>query len=179
MSLDSAQSALYSWMKRETGLEIIFPSQGKPRPKPPYGTIMFIGPTQRVGSIDEIRPGPRDETGPSANNDTFRQTGLRTAVASLNIFGDGANELMSALRDSLDRPDVVEEFQAAEIAHLDEAGPNDLTALEETLYRERSQMDLTIGMNIDLLTKVVPIESVDIEQQDIPGGDKTFTVEID
>lgn len=158
--LDTMQAALYTWMKRETKLaNVIFPRQGKPRPKPPYGTILVVPATARVGAFDELR----------AEGDTFTLVGLRTVLVSINIFGEGANAMMAALRNSLDKPRVIDEFAAAEIAHLDESGPNDLTSLEETIYRERSQMDLTLGLSEATDAEVTALEDTDIESLALAG----------
>lgn len=168
MNLDNTQQAIYTWMQRETGLpadKVIFAEQSEHRPNLPYATIKFVNPGIRVGSIDELR----------VEGETFTTAGLRTALVSLNIFGKGANDLMSALRDSLDRPDVVDEFEAAEIAHIGENGPNDLTELMETKYQERSQLDLTIQYAQVRATSVVPIEHVVIENEIL---DETIEINI-
>lgn len=153
MTLDNAKQALLTWMQRETGLKCIYAEQAEHRPQPPYGTVKFVNPSNRVGGIDELR----------ASGSTFKTAGLRTATVSLNIFGEGANDKMSALRDTLDRPDVGDEFLAADFACIGEQGPQDLTAEEDTSYRERSQMDLTIQYAQERETAIGPIESVEVE----------------
>lgn len=153
MNLDSTKNALYTWMKRETGWEIIFANQSEQRPKLPSGTINFVNPGIRVGGIDELRMKGRQ----------MSVAGLRTALCSLNLFGKGANQKMSELLNTLDRPDVIDEFRAAGLAHIGENGPNDLTALMETKYQERSQLDLTLQYAIENDANVGTIESVEIE----------------
>lgn len=155
MNLDTAKAALYTWVKRETDIEVIFARQGAPRPPLPYATILFVNSATRVGSIDETRISEGD----------FKQRAQRTALVSLNIFGAGANDLMSKLRDSLDRADVIEEFAATGLAHIGENGPNDLTALEDTKYIERSQLDLTVLYAVERDTDTGVIETVEITGQ--------------
>jgi hypothetical protein len=152
------------------GVPVIFTRQAAPRPKPPYGTLQFLAPSSREGSIDELR---YDE-----EEDAFFQSGSRIFTATLNCYGEGANQKMANLRDSLDRPDVVEEFGLAGLAHVSEDGPNDLSELEETVYRERSQMDLELRGTLDREAENVgAIESAEIVFKDAPGGDQTIVVE--
>lgn len=94
---------------------------------------------------------------------TVATEGMRKAVASINIFGDNAIDTLSQVRDSLDRPDVVEAFERAGISHLEESPVNDLTALQETIYEERGQMDLTVGYVAGSEVDVGTIEHVEIE----------------
>lgn len=159
MDIEAVRQALYTWMQRETGLppdRVIFPEQAQHRPPLPYGTLKFLNPSQRVGAIDEIR----------VDGDEFTTAGLRTATVSINIFGKGANDKMSTLRDSIDRPDVVDEFNEAGLAVIGEEGPTDLTGYMETRYQERSQMDVMIQYAQTRSTAVFPIEEVVIENED-------------
>lgn len=155
MESGAIKTAILTWMTRETGLTCIYARQAGPRPTPPYGSILITNPAIRIGGQDELR----------ANGDKFSQTGLRTTILSLNIFGEGANDKMNKLRDSLDRPDVIQEFESAGLAHHGEEGPTDLTELEDTSYLERSQMDLTVSYakNYNNLSGVMPIDSVEVE----------------
>lgn len=155
MSMDSIRSALLTWMTRETGLTCIFPKQGEPRPPLPYGTLEFINPSGRYGGIDETRISGSDVT----------LHGLRSSNVSLNIFGGDANDRMSKLRDTLDLQRVIDEFNAAGIAHNGETGPNDLSSLMETKYQERSQMDLDISYSIELDQGIGIIEEVVITNE--------------
>lgn len=170
MDLDAIKAALYTWFKREAGLtEVIFPRQGKPRPKLPYGIVDFLDGAARVGGSDELR---RNE-----DDDGFELTGLRTAVVTLDIYGVGANSTMSRVRDSIGRPDVIEEMNAAGFSVWSETTPTDLTEIEDTKYPERSQMELTISYAVTRETTVVEVEQVEVTQAGIPGGDDTFVVE--
>lgn len=88
--------------------------------------------------------------------------GMRKAVCSINVFGPDAIDLASKIRDSLGRPDIVESFIVAGLAHLDDSDIEDLTELQETEYEERGQFDLTVsfigGSEID----VSAIEKVNV-----------------
>lgn len=168
MEVDDIKAALYTWMVRETGITVIFARQGKERPAIPYGVILFVNAGEREGMTDELR-GDGDES--------FTMVGRRSAPVTLNIYGANANQKMCLLRDSLQRPDVVEEFSAAGISCVSDSAPLDLTELEEISYQERSQMELTLGYTVSRETDVVPIEGTDITHLNAPGGAQTFTVE--
>lgn len=156
MELDAIKTALYTWVKRETNLaNVIYARQGTPRPALPYATILVTNAAQREGAVDETRQSGQDQF----------QAGMRTVLVSLNILGPKANQIMASLRDTLDRSDVIEELSVAGLAHVSENGPNDLTALEETEYTERSQLDLTFRYAIEKQTTAGPIETVEITGQ--------------
>lgn len=162
MGLEAVRTALYTWMQRETGLTIIFAEQSKQRPQLPYGSIKFVNPAVRVGGRDEIRI--------QGENSTV--VGQRTTLASLNIFGKNANDVMSKLLTSLDRPDVIDLFSEAGMSHVGETGPNDLTELMETQYQERSQMDLSLMYTDTQDAKLGFIESVEITNEVKVGPDQ-------
>lgn len=127
MTVNTVKARMRDWFKAETGLKNVFWSrQDEPRPgsagPAKYGTILFLGNGRRVGGIDELRW--------SSGSSKFNQEGLRTAIVSLNIVGDGANELMSQLRDSVDRPDVVEQFHGWGFSIVADTDPLDLSDLE-------------------------------------------------
>lgn len=94
---------------------------------------------------------------------TVATEGMRKAVASINVFGENAIDTLAQVRDSLDRPDVMEKFERAEVTHLEESAINDLTALEETAYLERGQMDLTVAFVSGSEVDVGTIEHVELE----------------
>lgn len=154
MESGAIKTAILTWMARETGLTCIYARQGTPRPKLPYGSILVVNAGVRIGGQDELR----------VQGSNFSQSGLRRILVSINIFGEDANGKMSTLRDSLDRPDVIEEFERAGLAHHGEVGPNDLTELEDTSYPERSQLDLTLSYakNYNGIS-VQPIDAVEVE----------------
>ena len=158
MNLDNAQSAIYTWLQRESGLpadKVIWAEQSEHRPTLPYASVKFLNTSIRVGSIDHIK----------SDGDEFTTQGLRECVLSINIFGLGANDLMAKVRDSLDRPDVMDEFNTVGLSTIGEDGPRDLTELMETKYQERSQMDVSMYYAQERTTSIVPIEEVVFENE--------------
>lgn len=172
MGLSEARTLIIGWAKRETGLTFVLTRQsGAPRPQLPYGTLQFVGNGSRVNGIDELRYDREEEK--------FMQEGVRSTLVSLNILGKDANDLMSKLRDSLDRPDVIEEFARGNIAVISEGTPQDLSELEDTKTPERSQLDLTVHFTVSYETNVQPIEEVEITMEETPMGTQTINVSID
>lgn len=165
MTLIEIKDFIRNWIQDELGIIAIEARQGAPRPPLPYATYLFINPSLKVNGQDEIVPN---------EDDTWTQMGMRSSLVSLNILGQDANNLMSDLRDSLDRPDIIDLFVANEISQYSLTGPNDLTELEDTKYVERSQMDVNIYYAINKETGVVPIESVEVT-----GFDSTMIINIE
>lgn len=152
LTRDQIYMFLFGWIKAESGMTVIKANQKGPRPPRPYVSVLFINANSRIGSVmDQQR---------STDTGTVLTEGARKAVASINIFGETANETLSKVRDSLDRPDVIASFAQMGIAHLSEDGPNDLTELEETAFEERSQMDLMISFVASSEVDVSTIENV-------------------
>lgn len=165
---------IYTWLKAESGLVVlkvnpVASTAGKPpRPARPYASLRFLNPSSRLGgSVDQ-----QSITMPAK---TVATEGMRKAVASINIFGEAAIATLARVRDSLDRPDIVEFFVTAGITILEDGQINDLTELLETQYEERGQMDLTVafvaGSEVDVKT---------IEHAEITGtiDDREIPIEI-
>lgn len=168
MSTVAIKKFIYEFLTRETGLTVIEDLQGKPRPPLPYVTFRFLNTAIRVGGMDDLR----------ANGSVFSNHGLRTSTISINIFGTGANDRMSALQNCLDLPEVIEEFSAAGVSHTGEDGPRDLSELMETKYQERSQFDLAIMYGFEITSTTVPIEAVEITGE-VDGQGQPGKIEVD
>lgn len=152
---------LFDWLVAETGLKVIMANEKGPRPNRPYVSLNFLNASAELGgSTQTIRETVNEDGDPITLVNT---AAMRKAVASINVFGDNAIDTLSKVRDSLDRPDVTQKFEAAEIAHLDNGPVNDLTALQETIYEERGQMDLTVSFAVESEVDVGTIESVELD----------------
>lgn len=158
---------LFNWLKSETGLTVIRANQKGPRPARPYVSLNFLNPSSRLGASVDQQWVNADKT--------VSTEGMRKAVASINIFGENAIDTLARVRDSLDRPDVVAKFDAAGVTHLDDGQINDLTELQETIYEERGQMDLTVAFVASGDVDVSTIEHVNLSG-DADGNTVTTTV---
>lgn len=154
---------LFNWIKAQTGLTVIKANQKGPRPARPYASLNFLNPSTPLGDTQQWQ----------INGDkTVAAEAMYKAVASINIFGENAVDTLAQLRNSLDQPDVVELFAAANVTHLDDGPINDLTALQETQYEERGQFDLTIayvgGKDVDVSTIEHASLDGNVNGRDIP-----------
>ena len=154
LSRAQLRQILFDWIKGETGLKIIIANQGAHRPARPYVSLNVFVASAEMGGMDQQRV-----------NDIGNvvTSGMRRLTASINIFGPDAVEKLTKIRDSLDRPDIIELFARKEIAELERGAVQDLTALEETDYEERGQMDITIAYVSESEVDVGTIETVEIE----------------
>lgn len=151
---DLVFNLLFDWLKQETGLVVIKTNQKGPRPPRPYVSLEFLNPSNRLGSVMDEQI--------ITDTKLVRTQGERKAVASINIFGENAIDTLSRVRDSLDRPDIVQLFGQANVAHLDDSGVGDLTDLQETIYEERGHLDLTVSYVACSEVDVSTIESATI-----------------
>lgn len=129
---------IFNLVKTETGVATIKANQKSPRPARPYASVLFVDPSSRFGSS-------MDQQSMTPVTHTVSTEGMRKAVASINVFGENAIDILAKVRDALDRPDVIETFIEAAVAHVDESEIRDLTSLLETEYEERGQMDITVS----------------------------------
>jgi hypothetical protein len=157
---------VFDWLKAESGLVVIKANQAAPRPARPYASLNFLNPALRLGGQDQQEM--------NEATDEVVTSGMRSAVASINIFGENAIDTLARVRDSLDRPDVIEQFSEVDVAVIDDSAIRDLTALQETIYEERGQLDLTVAFVSESEVDVSTIEKVEIETE-IGGQEQTIS----
>lgn len=160
MTLTQRRQALYDWLKTEVrrvtnnnSFKVIMDEQAEQRPKPPYASLKVINPSLRIGGVDEQ----------ASSGSNLQMRMLRRFVISVQVFGPNATDILSSVRDTLDRPDVDGQFKAIGMAHESESEVRDLSLRLETTYEERAQMDIVLTYakteNYDLST----IETVELE----------------
>lgn len=159
MTFAARKAALYLWLKTEarriTGnaeFKVIMENQAEQRPKPPYASLRVVNPSIRVGSVDES----------GMSGDLVQMRANRRAVASVHVIGLNACDILSSIRDTLDRPDVNDAFRAAGMSHESESGVRDLTPRLETTYEERAQMDIVLTYTNNETVDVSTIETVEV-----------------
>lgn len=158
--------ALFAWLQSESGLTVIKANQKGPRPARPYVSLNFINPSSEMGGDDQYTTDP--STG------VVTTAGPRSAQASVNIFGPDSVDMLAKVRDSLQRPDVIDAFDASGITILDTSNINDLTEQQETIYEERGQVDITLSFTV---SSDVDMKTIDIAS--LTGTIETHTVVID
>lgn len=177
MTLATRRAALLLWLKTEvrritnnSSFKVIFDEQAEQRPKPPYASLKVVNPSIRVGAVDES----------ATNGQMYEQRMNRKTVFSVQVFGANATDILSSVRDTLDRPDVDGAFKLAGMAHIEESAVRDLSLRLETTYEERAQMDITLAYAHTETTDQKTIEVVELEGTVENGAneyDMNFSVE--
>lgn len=153
-SRSELRQILFNWIKNEISIPVILANQKAARPPRPYAVLNVFTSSAEMGGMDQQR---------TNSAGLVVTSGLRRLTASINVLGPNALDLVTKVRDSLDRPDIIELFELNGIAELDRGAVADLTELEETEYEERGQMDITIAYTSESSVNVGTIETVQIE----------------
>ncbi len=157
MNTSTIKSSLFNWLNTEFGggLTPIFARQNSPRPQKPYATIQLQS-LSMMGQ-DELRS--IDDSGIATIG------GQRKMTIDLNIYGPDALGLMHQAQSSLSKQSVLDAFYESEIAIWNVGDAKDLTALLETNWEERAQMDVFIGFANNINDDLGIIEKVDLSGQ--------------
>lgn len=146
------RSAIYNYLSQSTGVTVIEDLQGTPRPAFPYVSFRFLRMATRVGAVDES----------TVNEDQHGIKGHRETTVSINVYGQQCGEIAEMITNGLDLPETIDLFTAANMAHYGEEGPIDLSALLETKYEKRIQMDLMFRYGFSKDSAISSIEQVDV-----------------
>lgn len=177
MTRDSLQLIILNFFSANSGLpkdKVIFKDQRGDAPDTPYGTIKIVSGPKVLGT-DEIR-----DASPDPDNE-FYMSGQRRVLCSLNIYSSldpqkgvdspGALQMMSNFRDNIERMTVINGLNAQGVSINDRGEVQNLTALLEDVWQERSQLDVTFGYGSDVGDSPGVIEKVSI------GGQVSGTVD--
>lgn len=180
MTRDELQLIILNFFAANSGLSkdrIIFKDQRGDAPDTPYGTIKIVSGPKVLGT-DEVRV---SDAGDDINE--FYMSGQRRVLCSFNIYSSldatkgidspGALQLMSNFRDNIERMTVISDLNAQGVSINDRGEVQNLTALLEDVWQERSQLDLTFGYGSNVGDSPGVIEKVGI------GGTVTGTVDPD
>lgn len=147
------------------GTKVIKANQNAPRPARPYITVLVTMTSQGEHSY---------EGAPDDNGNAQLENELACMV-SLQAFGDNANTIMGNLRQSLEKPTVLQSLRATGLPFIRVlSGVNDLTEQVGTQYEERAGMDLEFRAVAVVTDAVGVIESVEgTATHERPGGAST------
>lgn len=136
--------------------KIVHANQNAPQPREPFAVINCWVASGRRGRDEERL----DDDAPGI----IQHAGNRRLTVSLNIYGPGALELADRIAERLMTQAIAEgNLDPAGLAILRTSDPRNLTALLETRYQERAQLDLTVGCVSNWTEDVGYITSVGIE----------------
>lgn len=154
MNLNEVKEQVRVWAAANVaeGVTVVFANQNAPRPALPYVTIHVTAmPEKEHASV-----GPPDENGDAEIVNDLAPT------VSLQAFGDGARDIMSGLRRSLDKVTVLQSLRAAGLPFIrDLSGVTDLSETVGTKFEDRAGLDLEFRAAGVVTDAVGAIESVE------------------
>lgn len=162
--LVSVQSALYDWVQRELEGQvppehIIWRQHSEALPARPCVAMKITSGPKRVGFTDNVSydVGNRFDIG-----------GQREMVLSVQVFGSTrvaapmAYQIGIDLSSSLDKLTVLDRLRSFGIAIQGKGGVENLSALEETEFEERSQFDVDLGVAENIVDEPGYIQQANI-----------------
>lgn len=170
MTNDELKQIIYTWFVKASGLDpiaVIFANQRGDQPDPPYGTINILSGPKILGDDEERQPDVGD------TSSDVNICGQRRMLFSLNIFSNldpqrpgginkpGALQRMSDVLSSLELPSVFQSLNGQGVTINDRGEVQNLTALLETDWQERSQLDVTFGYASNIGDQPGSIDTVD------------------
>lgn len=164
MSLDPFKNAIHTWLKKEVGEElssdraVIWAEENGPRPKRPYATLKLVTPSQKPMGKDNLR----QVTDPVTSATKFFLNGPRRMFVDINIFGDGAVQLLTKARDSLDNPIVIEFFECAGMQVEQEGTVSNETELLESAFQQRARMSMVFGFTFEREIDLKTVKELEI-----------------
>lgn len=102
---------------------------------------------------------------------TLQTYGVREMVVSVEIFTDKltgagtARDLLSQAQMGLSRQSVLDNLSAAGLAVVGDSGLRDLSALVETAFEGRAQMDVTFGLSAQVADRIMSIDGVTLTDE--------------
>lgn len=166
VQFDPIRIALVQVMERVTGLTVIEhepETQDAPRPKKPYMGYKMTTPSARVGGDDDHRIVPDDAGEPTTK---WNSGGQRRMTVSFHAYGrthEEAYNYMALWQAALDQFTVQEQLRRAGVAVWIIGNVADLSALLNTGYEGRAQMDVQFGIASNLVEDLSEIVEAPVE----------------
>lgn len=149
MSFADIRQAIYSWVRTETNLTVIWKDQAEARPPRPYVALKLISGPRKRGH-DDLRQAAG----------VFEVHGQRHWTCSIEILGSGAMDTAMQLQTSLEDPSIQEALSAKGLAYKRAENAQDLSKVLDTSIESRAQMDVFFTSSTLRVTTVAPIEDV-------------------
>jgi hypothetical protein len=153
------QLAVYDWFSKQSGIQTIWQQESGPRPPRPYATLRLNTGQVKIGGQDNLRQDPT--TG------VYSLNGPRRITVACNIYGDGALERLTKVRDSLDDPAVIDQLDASGIAVEDDGEPQNITEALESHFEDRALMDVIFLVQADRTTGATSVAKISLNGKDI------------
>jgi len=159
---ESRLQGLRDWVVTVTQLAddqvVVSPFDGT-RPSLPYATLQTVGPS--IAPVhDEVHTDLDDDLADGDGAERVR--GHRKTTYDLNVYGLtlGVDDLIEAVRHSMQSPSLREQMCAIGLQILDVGNPRDLSELVDTRHERRLQCEITVGYALQWTRTVATIEQV-------------------
>ncbi len=162
---DKVRTWIVDNVAAEVGDKVIEANQNAPRPARPYISVLVTTTTQKEHS-NESHPG---DTGMASIENEL------SCMVSVQCIGENAKTIMGNLRQTLEKPTVLQSLRAAGLPFIRVlSGVNDLTEQTGTQYEERAGVDIEFRAAAVVIDEVGVIESVEgAATHERPGGEST------
>jgi hypothetical protein len=173
LDFNKIRKAIANEVERATGLQCILlepETQKADRPCKPYFTMKFTGPAGKQG--DDSRQNVRDNLGHPTT--IVNIGGQRKVTVSFQSYGNSHEEaynFMALWQSSLELEGVQADLRASGIAVWLNGSVADLSALLQTGYEGRAQMDVEFGVAANLTEDQGAIETINIQGNIDTGND--------
>ncbi len=131
------------------------------RPERLFVEFKLLTGLRKVGAIDELQY--------RATGDKFVSKGQREITVSINIVGEGAQECMAKIQNSLNLSYNQQLLRAAGLSVRQDEAVADTSVFQETNYEERAVFDVIFGVAVETDDPVSRIEDVELESN-LAGG---------
>lgn len=149
-------------------------TMGTPRPRVPYMGVLVTTASIKSG-FDWF--GPATDA-PGTRTGAVRYQGTRTMTVSFEAFGathEQAYALLATWQGALEQPPVQDALQSIGLAVRDIGAVNDMSALLNTAYEGRAQMDVAFGYTANSTVDLGLMDTVDVTQSVLWDGGTLHT----
>lgn len=182
INFTNIRNVIYDWIYAETGLDVIWEYGNGPQPDINEGKTTgdtFV--SLRLGAINKIG---QDFMGYPAEDLSTKIIGNREFTLSINVKGNNAVSICEDIRSSLEKPSVLDLLRSVGVVVAeDNAGMQNLTGLDDTIYYERGVLDIVLRTTSEVTDDVDIIESTVLtgttkDYIDAIVDEREFTIDI-
>ena len=157
INYNTVKTALFDWVTTQVpvGMPVILYQPNAPRPTIPYVTI-YLNQTTQVN---------QDWSAPVTDeNGVMDMKGDRQFNVQLQAYGGDPLTLLENLRTSLQKQTVLDILRASGIVFYQSLAINDITALVETEFEKRAQLDISLGIGQVYTDEPGYFDEIEIEE---------------
>ncbi len=175
INFKDVKQTLYNWVITQVplGMPVIFYMPNSPRPEVPYISLY-------LNSITQVN---RDYA--ATNSDSFgvvNMKGDRQFTVQVQGYGNDPLTVLENIRTSLQKQSVLDILRSGGIVYYSSLGINDITALIDSQFEQRAQLDLSMGI-AQIYTDdpgyfdTIEVEEIISDQIDVVIYDQIITLE--